>query len=93
MLLLALFKARSIPADLQDLTLLPACMGGLGALHPCCEAPDNMTTSKDSTSHLVDAILGCTEFDPQEHATAMEAGRASRNKRKNELYSGVISDL
>eukprot|EP00957_Ditylum_brightwellii_P063772 4839095-Ditylum_brightwellii.AAC.1 len=52
-----------------------------------------MTTSKDSTSHLVDAILGCIEFDPQEHAAAVEAGRASRKKRRDELYTGVLSEL
>eukprot|EP00957_Ditylum_brightwellii_P172241 13112005-Ditylum_brightwellii.AAC.1 len=32
-----LFEARAIPNDLQDLTSIPAWMGGLGALHPCCE--------------------------------------------------------
>eukprot|EP00957_Ditylum_brightwellii_P023946 1805748-Ditylum_brightwellii.AAC.1 len=40
-LLLALFEARSIPEDLRDLSSLPAQLGGLGALHPCREAPDN----------------------------------------------------
>eukprot|EP00957_Ditylum_brightwellii_P132983 10139795-Ditylum_brightwellii.AAC.1 len=80
MLLPALFKVSSISADLQDLTSIPARMGGLGALYSCHEAPGNMATSKDSTSHLVDAILGCIKFDPQEHVAAMEAGRASGKK-------------
>eukprot|EP00957_Ditylum_brightwellii_P167930 12783091-Ditylum_brightwellii.AAC.1 len=80
MLLPALFEACSIPANLQDLTLLPARLGGLGTLHPCREAPDNMVTSRESTPHLVEAILGCIKFDPQEHTAAMEAGRASRKK-------------
>eukprot|EP00957_Ditylum_brightwellii_P121546 9270235-Ditylum_brightwellii.AAC.1 len=55
-------------------------MGGLGALHPCCKVPDNIATSRDSTSHLVDAILGWINFDAQEHAAAMETGQASGGK-------------
>eukprot|EP00957_Ditylum_brightwellii_P027452 2075157-Ditylum_brightwellii.AAC.1 len=52
-----------------------------------------MVTSWESTSHLVEAILGCIDVDPQEHTAAMEAGRAGREKRKDELYTGVLSDL
>eukprot|EP00957_Ditylum_brightwellii_P179746 13692862-Ditylum_brightwellii.AAC.1 len=68
-------------------------MEGLGALRPCCEAATNLATSKESTSHLVEAILGQTPFDPQAHAVAMVTGKASGKKRKEEMYCQVISEL
>eukprot|EP00957_Ditylum_brightwellii_P189480 14422570-Ditylum_brightwellii.AAC.1 len=52
-----------------------------------------MITSRESTSYLVEAILGFIKFDPQVHTTTMEAGRASGEKRKDELYTGVLSDF
>eukprot|EP00957_Ditylum_brightwellii_P026385 1995791-Ditylum_brightwellii.AAC.1 len=92
-LLPALFDAHKIPSDLCNLTSLPAKMGGQGALHPCRKAVSNLATSKDSTSHLVDAILGQTDFDPQAHAATMETGKASSKKQKEEMYCQVISNL
>eukprot|EP00957_Ditylum_brightwellii_P135755 10353211-Ditylum_brightwellii.AAC.1 len=73
-LLPALFEACTIPNNLCNLTSIPAWMGGLGALHPCCEVPDNLTASRDRISHLVDAILGQINFDAQAHAATMEMG-------------------
>eukprot|EP00957_Ditylum_brightwellii_P020849 1572420-Ditylum_brightwellii.AAC.1 len=52
-----------------------------------------MLTSQESTSHLVDAILGQVDFDPQVHTATMEAGRTGGKKRKDELYTGVLTDL
>eukprot|EP00957_Ditylum_brightwellii_P201523 15326049-Ditylum_brightwellii.AAC.1 len=62
-------------------------MGGLGALHPCCEEPDNLATSRDSTLHLVDAILGQVNFDAQAHAATMEMGRAGRKRKRMSFTS------
>eukprot|EP00957_Ditylum_brightwellii_P001000 79979-Ditylum_brightwellii.AAC.1 len=81
-LLPALFDACAIPTDLRNLTSIPAQMGGLGALHPCPEAPDNLATLQDSTSHIVDTILGQVTFDTQEHAATMETGRAGGKRRR-----------
>eukprot|EP00957_Ditylum_brightwellii_P082561 6276479-Ditylum_brightwellii.AAC.1 len=68
-------------------------MGSPGALHPCQEAHINLETSKDSTPHLVDAILGQVNFDPLVHAATMETGKASGNRRKDEVYIQVLSTL
>eukprot|EP00957_Ditylum_brightwellii_P174342 13273500-Ditylum_brightwellii.AAC.1 len=61
-------------------------MGRLGALHPCHKAATNLATSKESTSHLVEAILGQTLFDPQAHTVMMKTGKASSKKRKEEMH-------
>eukprot|EP00957_Ditylum_brightwellii_P111140 8474422-Ditylum_brightwellii.AAC.1 len=49
-----------------------------------------MLTSQESTSHLVDAILGCVDFDPQVHTATMEAGRTDR-KNRTMSYTQVYS--
>eukprot|EP00957_Ditylum_brightwellii_P034980 2651474-Ditylum_brightwellii.AAC.1 len=57
-LLPALFDVPAIPQDLWDLVALPVRHGGLGALNPTKETPQNRTASKECTNHLLEASLG-----------------------------------
>eukprot|EP00957_Ditylum_brightwellii_P056756 4301297-Ditylum_brightwellii.AAC.1 len=53
-----------------------------------------MLTSQESTSHLVEAILGRVDFDPQVHTATMEAGRAGGKKGRmsyTQVYSLTFS--
>eukprot|EP00957_Ditylum_brightwellii_P024023 1811459-Ditylum_brightwellii.AAC.1 len=84
-LLPALLKVPALPQDLLDLTSLLVSEEGLGVLNPCCEAALNRTTSLDSTSHLVEAILGRTEFKPDIHAGTMEGKKLGARQGKWEF--------
>eukprot|EP00957_Ditylum_brightwellii_P019622 1480475-Ditylum_brightwellii.AAC.2 len=88
-LLPALFETNVIPPDLCKVTSLLCKHGGIGDLDPCREMALNRLTSKASTSHLVDAILGLDDFKQDVHQATMEAGRAGRIRRKEETYKGV----
>eukprot|EP00957_Ditylum_brightwellii_P139725 10648050-Ditylum_brightwellii.AAC.1 len=92
-LLPALLEVPALPQDLLDLTLLPVSKGGLGALNPCREAALNKTTFLDSTSHLVEAILGQAEFKPDVHAATMEGRKLGAKTRKVGVYKEVIKDV
>eukprot|EP00957_Ditylum_brightwellii_P079217 6024716-Ditylum_brightwellii.AAC.1 len=92
-LLPALFETNVILSDLCKVTSLPCkhkCKhGGIGALDPCRERALNWATSKASTAHLVDAILGLNEFKQDVHQATVEMGRAGEIGRKEETYKGV----
>eukprot|EP00957_Ditylum_brightwellii_P124774 9510951-Ditylum_brightwellii.AAC.1 len=49
----------------------------------------NRATSRESTAHLVDAILGLTDFKSDVHQATMETERAGGIGRKEEFYMGV----
>eukprot|EP00957_Ditylum_brightwellii_P034215 2593884-Ditylum_brightwellii.AAC.1 len=88
-LLPALFETNVIPPDLRKVTSLPCKHGGIGALDPCRKTALNRETSKASTAHLVDAILGLNNFKQNICQATMETGRAGRIGRKEEAYKGV----
>eukprot|EP00957_Ditylum_brightwellii_P011017 834716-Ditylum_brightwellii.AAC.1 len=54
---------------------LPCKHGGISALDPCRETALNRATSQESTAHLVDAIMGRTDFRSDVHQATMEKGR------------------
>eukprot|EP00957_Ditylum_brightwellii_P118848 9065036-Ditylum_brightwellii.AAC.1 len=58
LLLPALFDVPVIPQDFQDLVALPVRYGGLGALNPTNETPQNRIASKECTNHHMEASLG-----------------------------------
>eukprot|EP00957_Ditylum_brightwellii_P189172 14399674-Ditylum_brightwellii.AAC.1 len=88
-LLPALFETNVIPSDLRKVISLPCKHGGIGALDPCRETALNQATSKKSTAHLVDAILGLTDFKSDVHRVTMEKGREGGSGRKEEIYKGM----
>eukprot|EP00957_Ditylum_brightwellii_P016488 1239305-Ditylum_brightwellii.AAC.1 len=92
-LLTKLFEAKQMPPDLQDLTSLSVQHRSLGALHPVKEAPLNQVTSLASTSHLVEEIMGCEDFQVNAHARDMEYGKLEGRKQKEEEYKRVRSDV
>mmetsp|Transcript_22405 Transcript_22405/g.32529 ORF Transcript_22405/g.32529 Transcript_22405/m.32529 type:complete len:147 (+) Transcript_22405:122-562(+) len=82
-LLPALFETNVIPSDLRKVTSLPCKHGRIGALDPCRETALNRETSKGSTTHLVNAILGLTDSNllRLRQATQPAACAAVQNRR------------
>eukprot|EP00957_Ditylum_brightwellii_P097316 7412414-Ditylum_brightwellii.AAC.1 len=87
-LLPALFETNVVPSDLRKVTSLPSKHGRIGALDPCRETALNQATSKASTAHLVNAILGLTNFKSDIHQATIETGRVDGIGRKEETYKG-----
>ena len=77
------------PTDLRKVTSLPCKHGRIGALDPYRETALNWATSQESTAHLVDAIMGRTDFRSDVHQATMEKGGEAGSVRKEEMYKGV----
>ena len=61
-------------------------MTGIGILRASWEDPLNYSTSRDSTTYMVAAILGEAAFTPTTHAMNMTSGQIPGMSRKAETY-------
>ena len=80
----------------REMLRLPARKGGLGISDPTKCARPNYSTSKASTKHLVEALIGKVQFDVSKHtktfAQAVQENKKCANLTSDEIAKSLIHD-